>query len=151
MKRLSSICISLTLLTSALVFVPASAQAASVSANCSKVKAQVLAYESQEKAFAVQYEPVNGKWSWFFSSAHRNDYWLLQKKIVDFEVTLFTYVLNHMSCFTPKQQTYAKYVYKQWVEIQGFLKAQPDWINGFSFTPIVWDSIYAKDLVSPVP
>ncbi len=151
MKRLSVVGISLTLLVSSLVFMPASAQAASVSANCSKVKAQVLAYESQEKDFAVQYDPVNGKWSWFFSSAHLNDYWLLQKKIVDFEVTLFTYDLNHMSCFTTKQQAYAKFVYKEWVSIQGFLKAQPDWINGFSFTPIVWDSIYAKDLVTPVP
>ncbi len=151
MKRLSVVGISLTLLISALVLMPASAQAASVSANCTTVKAQVLAYESQEKGFAVQYAPVNGKWSWFFSSAHLNDYWLLQKKIVDFEVNLFTYDLNHMTCFTTQQQTYAKFVYKEWVAIQEFLKAQPDWINGFSFTPIVWDSIYAKDLVTPVP
>ena len=143
--------VSFTLLISALVFIPASAQAASVSANCSKIKSQVLAYESQEKGLAVRYEPVNGKWSWFSSSAYLNDYWLLQKKIVYFEVTIFTYDLNHMSCFTTKQQVYAKFVYKEWVAIQGFLKAQPDWINGFSFTPIVWDSIYAKDLVTPVP
>lgn len=151
MKRLSVLGLTLTFLFAGVAFFSQPAQAASVSADCAKAKAQVLTYEAKEKEFATQYAPVNGKWSWFFSSAHLNDYWLLQKKIVDFEVTLFTYDLNSMSCFTLKQQGYAKVVYKEWKGIQGFLKAQPDWISGFSFTPIVWDSIYDKDLVTPIP
>ena len=151
MKRLYVVGLTLSFLIAGSAILPLSAQAASVSVDCAKVKTQVLAYEAAEKDFATQYAPVNGKWSWFFSSAHLNDYWLLQKKIVDFEVTLFTYDLNNMSCFTTKQQEYAKFVYKEWTDLQGFLKAQPDWINGFSFTPIVWDSIYDKDLVAPIP
>lgn len=138
------------LLVSVAVF-PTAAQAASVSANCQKVKTQVLAYESKEKPFAIQYAPINGMWSWFFTSAHQNEYWLLQKKIVDYELEMFTYDLNHLSCFTLKQQAYAKVVYKQWKDLQDFVNSQPDWIAGFSFTPIVWDSIYDKDLVTPVP
>lgn len=151
MKRLGVFGLTLTFWIASLVLNPASAQAASVSANCKNVKAQVIAYEAKEKAFAVHYAPVNGMWSWFFSSAHRNDYWLLQKKIVDFEVAMFTYDLNHLSCFTVKQQAYAKVVYKEWKDLQDFLTGQPDWITGFSFTPIVWDSIYDKDLVTPIP
>lgn len=151
MKRLSIFGLTLTLLLLSFILNPVSAQAASVSADCKNVKTQVMAYEAKEKDFAVQYAPVNGMWSWFFSSAHRNDYWLLQKKIVNFEVTMFTYDLNHISCFTPKQQAYAKFVYKEWKDLQTFLTGQPDWITGFSFTPIVWDSIYDKDLVSPIP
>jgi hypothetical protein len=151
MKRLSVFGLTLTLWLSGFVLNPVSAQAASVSGDCKNVKKQVLSYESKEKDFAAQYAPVNGMWSWFFSSAHRNDYWLLQKKIVDFEVTMFTYDLNHISCFTVKQQAYAKVVYKEWKDLQTFLTGQPDWITGFSFTPIVWDSIYDKDLVSPIP
>lgn len=151
MKRLSVFGLTLTFLLAGAAVSPVSVQAASVSANCQKVKAQVMTYEAKEKDFADQYAPVNGMWSWFFSSAHLNDYWLLQKKIVDYEVTMFTYDLNHLSCFTLKQQEYAKVVYKEWKDLQGFLKAQPDWIAGFSFTPIVWDSIYDKELVVPIP
>jgi len=151
MKRLSVFGLSLTFLLASVAFNPLSAQAASVSANCQKVKAQVVAYEAKEKDFAAQYAPVNGMWSWFFSSAHRNDYWLLQKKIVDYEVTMFSYDLDNLSCFTLKQQEYAKVVYKEWKDLQVFLTGQPDWIAGFSFTPIVWDSIYDKDLVTPIP
>lgn len=151
MKRLSVFGLTLIFLLASVAVLPISAQAASVSANCQKVKAQVMAYEAKEKVFANQYAPVNGMWSWFFSSAHLNDYWLLQKKIVDYEVTMFTYDLNHLSCFTVKQQEYAKVVYKEWKDLQEFLKAQPDWIAGFSFTPIVWDSIYDKELVVPIP
>jgi hypothetical protein len=151
MKGFTVFGLTLTLLLSGFVLNPVSAQAASVSVDCKNVKTQVMAYEAKEKDFALQYAPVNGMWSWFFSSAHRNDYWLLQKKIVDFEVTMFAYDLNHISCFTPKQQAYAKFVYKEWKDLQTFLTGQPDWITGFSFTPIVWDSIYDKDLVSPIP
>lgn len=151
MKRLSVYGLTLSFLLASVVFAPISAQAASVSINCQKVKAQVIAYEAKEKDFAVQYAPVNGMWSWFFSSAHLNDYWLLQKKIVDYEVAMFTYDLNNLACFTPKQQEYAKVVYKEWKDLQDFVNAQPDWIAGFSFTPIVWDSIYDKDLVTPIP
>lgn len=125
MKRLSVFGLTLTFLFlfAGVAVSPVSAQAASVSANCQKVKAQVMAYEAKEKIFANQYAPVNGMWSWFFSSAHLNDYWLLQKKIVDYEVTMFTYDLNHLSCFTVKQQEYAKVVYKEWKDLQEFLKA----------------------------
>lgn len=151
MKRLSTFGLALTLALATVVASPQSAQAASISADCSKVKAQVLAYEAKEKPFAAQYAPVNGKWSWFFSSAHLNDYWQLQKKIVDYELTMFTYDLNHLPCFTLKQQAYAKVVYKQWKDVESFVNSQPDWIAGFNFTPIVWDSIYDKDLVTPVP
>jgi hypothetical protein len=42
-------------------------------------------------------------------------------------------------------------VFKEWKDLQTFLKVQPDWIAGFNFVPIVWDSIYDKDLVSPIP
>lgn len=151
MKRIGVAGLALTLLLAGSAFTPVSAQAASVSANCQKVKAQVVDYESKEKEFATQYAPVNGMWSWFFSSAHLNEYWLLQKKIVDYEVTMFSYDLDNLSCFTVKQQAYAKVVYKEWKDLQVFLKDQPDWITGFSFTPIVWDSIYDKDLVTPIP
>lgn len=150
MKRLSVFGLALAFLVSSLALNPVTAQAANVSADCKNVKAQVKSQVAKEKVFAVQYAPVNGMWSWFFSSAHRNDYWLLQKKIVDFEVTMFTYDLNHLSCFTLKQQAYAKVVYKEWKDQQDFLTGQPDWITGFSFTPIVWDSIYDKDLVTPI-
>ena len=151
MKRLNLFVLTLLLVALGGALTPLPAQAASVSVDCGKVKAQVQAYEAKEKAFASRYAPVNGKWSWFFSSAHLNEYWLMQKEIVDFEVKLFTYDLNSSACFTTKQKSYAKAVYKEWVDIQKFLKAQPDWINGFSFTPIIWDSIYDKDLVTPVP
>lgn len=151
MKRLGVYGLALTFLLVGVAFMPISAQAASVSANCQKVKAQVIAYEAKEKDFATQYAPVNGKWSWFFSSAHLNDYWLLQKKIVDYEVAMFSYDLNNLTCFTLKQQEYAKVVYKQWKDLQDFVNSQPDWITGFSFTAIVWDSIYDKDLVTPIP
>jgi len=151
MKRLSIFGLALAFILAAAVVSPLSAEAASISADCSKVKAQVLAYEAQEKPLAAQYAPVNGKWSWFFSSAHLNDYWQLQKKIVDYELTMFTYDLNHLPCFTLKQQAHAKVVYKQWKDVQSFVNSQPDWIAGFSFTPVVWDSIYDKDLVTPVP
>jgi len=151
MKRLSIVGLILTFLISSVAFSSASAQAATAAPNCQEVKAQVMASEAKEKDFAAQYAPVNGVWSWFFSAAHLNDYWLLQKKIVDYEVTMFSYDLKNLSCFTPKQQEYAKVVYKEWKDLQVFLKAQPDWITGFSFTPIVWDSIYDKDLVTPLP
>lgn len=151
MKRLGVYGLALTALLVSVAFAPISAQAASVSVNCQKVKAQVIAYEAKEKDFATQYAPVNGMWSWFFSSAHLNDYWLLQKKIVDYEVAMFSYDLNNLTCFTLKQQEYAKVVYKQWKDLQDFVNSQPDWIAGFSFTPIVWDSIYDKDLIAPIP
>lgn len=151
MKRFSIFGLALTFSLATVVVSPPPVHAASISADCSKVKAQVLAYEAKEKSFAAQYAPVNGKWSWFFSSAHLNDYWQLQRKIVDYELTMFTYSLNHLPCFTLKQQAYAKVVYKQWKDVQSFVNSQPDWIAGFSFTPIVWDSIYDKDLVTPVP
>lgn len=151
MKRLSVFGLAITFLLVSVAISPTPAQAASVSANCQKVKAQVLAYEAKEKEFATEYAPVNGMWSWFFSSAHLNEYWILQKKIVDFELTMFTYDLNHLSCFTLKQQAYAKVVYKEWKDLQNFVNSQPDWIAGFNFTPIVWDSIYDKDLVTPIP
>lgn len=151
MKRLRVFGLALTVLLSSFVLNPVAVQAASVSADCKNVKKQVMTYEAKERDFAKQYAPVNGMWSWFFSSAHRNDYWLLQKKIVDFEVVQFTYDLNHLPCFTVKQQAYAKVVYKEWKDLQDFLTGQPDWITGFSFTPIVWDSIYDKDLVTPIP
>ncbi len=151
MKRLSVFGLALTFLLAGIAVTPVSAQATSVSANCQKVKAQVMAYEAKEKDFAVQYAPVNGQWSWFFSSAHLNEYWLLQKKIVDYEVAMFSYDLDNLACFTLKQQEYAKAVYKEWKDLQDFVNAQPDWIAGFSFTPIVWDSIYDKELVTPIP
>ena len=111
------------------------------------VKVEMRGYFCEAPAYA----PVNGKWSWFFSSAHLNDYWVLQKKIIDFEVAIFAYDRVNLTCFTVKQQAYVKVVSKQWNELQRFVKGQPDWIAGFSFVPIVWDSIYDKDLVSPIP
>ncbi len=150
MKRLYAFGLVPVMLLVNLVLVPVAAHAATVSADCQKVKVQVLAGEAKEKDLEQAYAPVNGKWSWFFSSAHLNDYWVLQKKIVDYEVARFTYDLDNLACFTLKQQSYAKAVSKQWSDLQIFLKAQPDWIAGFSFVPIVWDSIYDRDLVSPV-
>ncbi len=151
MKRFSVFGLALTFLLASVAYSPIPVQAASVSVNCQKVKKQVMASEAKEKEFAKQYAPVNGMWSWFFSSAHLNEYWLLQKKIVDFEVAMFTYDLNNLSCFTLKQQAYVKVVYKQWKNLQDFVSGQPDWIAGFNFAPIVWDSIYDKDLVTPIP
>jgi hypothetical protein len=151
MKYLSIFGLAPVIVLASLAFTPISAQATTVSADCQKVKVKVMAYEAKERDFAKAYAPVNGKWSWFFASAHLNDYWLLQKKIVDYEVTMFTYDLTNLPCFTLKQQAYAKVVFKEWKDLQTFLKVQPDWIAGFNFVPIVWDSIYDKDLVSPIP
>ena len=151
MKRLFIFGFALAFLLAGVVVSPVSAQTASASANCQKVKSQILSYQTKEKDFANQYAPVNGKWSWFFSSAHLNEYWLLQKKIVDYEASMFSYDLSNLSCFTIKQQGYAKVVSKEWNDLQIFLKGQPDWITGFNFTPIVWDSIYDKELVTPIP
>ncbi|MDP1711762.1 MAG: hypothetical protein Q8K86_04820 [Candidatus Nanopelagicaceae bacterium] len=112
------------------------------SSACNKVKAQVLVYEKQEQIFKKEYEPVNGIWSWFFTSAHLNKYWNLQKEIVDFEVAMFAYDNKNLSCFTPRQRTYAKAEILEWKEIQKFLQETPDWVTGFSFIPIAWDSIF---------
>jgi hypothetical protein len=151
MKRLNVYALAPAIVLASLVFTPISAHAVTASAACQKVKIQVLAGEAKEKNFAQAYAPVNGKWSWFFSSAHLNDYWVLQKKIIDFEVVMFANDLAKLPCFTLKQQAYAKGVSKQWNDLQTFVAGQPDWLAGFSFVPIVWDSIYNKDLVSPIP
>lgn len=144
MKRSLGLGITLIVLISGITLSPVPANAVFGLSKCEKVKAQVLAYEKTEKGFEAQYEPVNGKWSWFFSSAHSNDYWVLQKKIVDFEVNMFAYVRSNAQCFTTKQRAYANSVYYVWKHLQTYLRAQPDWINGFSFVPIVWDSIYSE-------
>jgi len=112
------------------------------SSACNKVKAQVLAYEKQEQIFKKDYEPVNGIWSWFFTSAHLNKYWNLQKEIVDFEVAMFAYDVKNISCFTPRQRRYAKTEFEEWKSIQRFIAETPDWVTGFSFVPIAWDSIF---------
>jgi hypothetical protein len=151
MKRLSILGLVPALVLVSLVLTPQPARATAFSADCQKVKTHVLADEAKERDFEQAYAPVNGKWSWFFSSAHLNDYWLLQKKIIDFEVVMFAYDLANLPCLTPKQQAYAKTVSKQWNDLRTFVNGQPDWIAGFSFVPIVWDSIYDKDLVSPIP
>lgn len=112
------------------------------SSACNKVKAQVLSYEKQEQIYKKDYEPVNGIWSWFFTSAHLNKYWKLQKEIVDFEVAMFEYDMKNISCFAPRQQKYARAEIEEWKSIQTFIAETPDWVTGFSFIPIAWDSIF---------
>ncbi len=115
--------------------------AAIVTTECKKVVSQIRSYEGQEKIFAKEYEPVNGIWSWFFTNAHLNKYWNLQKEIVNFEVKMFTHDVANLSCFTLKQQQYAQKELEEWKGIQSFINGTPDWITGFSFVPIDWESI----------
>lgn len=119
----------------------APANAAVVTSECKKVVAQIQLYEVQEKIFAKKYQPVNGIWSWFFTGAHQNKYWILQKDIVNFEVKMFTNDVANLSCFTLKQQQYAQKELEEWKGIQSYISGTPDWIRGFSFVPIDWESI----------
>lgn len=144
MKRFLGVGISLLLVLSLTHFSLAPAGAATVSPKCDRVKAQIKTFEKSEKTFSIQYAPVNGKWSWFFTKAHVNEYWLLQKKIIDFEVKLFAYAKANLTCFSLSQQEYIESEYQEWRDIQGYLKGQPDWIAGITFVPIEWDSIYSR-------
>lgn len=143
MKRILASGVALGIMITALVATGASAvDPLPGSRACTKVKAQVMAYEKQERIYKKDYEPVNGIWSWFFTSAHLNKYWNLQKEIVDYEVAMFAYDNKNISCFTPRQKAYAKAEIQEWTEIQTFLQETPDWMTGFSFIPISWDSIF---------
>lgn len=143
MKRILTSGVGLGIFISVIVVAGASgASPQPGSSACNKVKAQVLAYEKQEQIYKKSYEPVNGIWSWFFTGANLNKYWNLQREIVDFEVAMFTFDNRNISCFTPRQQAYAKTEIEEWKSIQKFLKETPNWITGFSFIPILWDSIY---------
>ncbi|MBI3429991.1 MAG: hypothetical protein HY050_08065 [Actinobacteria bacterium] len=141
MKRFLALGVILGILVSGLTISIAPANAAVVTSECKKVKAQIQTFEAQEKVFEKDYEPVNGIWSWFFTSAHLNKYWNLQKEIVNFEVDMFTYDVANLSCFTLKQQQYALKELDEWKGLQSFIQGTPDWITGFSFIPIDWDSI----------
>lgn len=143
MKRILALGVALGITISTLVTGGASAaDPLPGSSECNKVKVQVLAYEKQEQIYKKEYEPVNGIWSWFFTSAHLNKYWKLQKEIVGFEVAMFAYDNENLSCFTPRQRAYAKAEIQEWTDIQTFLNETPDWVTGFSFIPIAWDSIF---------
>ncbi len=133
---------ALLLSLTTLPIVPASA--ATASPKCDRVKAQVMKFEKSEKTFSTKYEPVNGKWSWFFTNAHLNEYWLLQKRIVNFEVRLFAYASSNLTCFSKNQQEYIETENQEWKDIKGYLKGQPDWVAGIAFVPIEWDSIYNR-------
>lgn len=143
MRRILASGVALGIMITTLVATGASAaEPLPGSSACNKVKAQVLAYEKQEQIYKKSYEPVNGVWSWFFTSARLNKYWKLQKEIVDFQVVMFAYDNKHLSCFTPRQRAYAKAEIQEWREIQTFIQETPDWVTGFSFIPISWDSIF---------
>lgn len=144
MKRSLGLWISLLFFFSLSTFYLAPATAATLPPKCNKVKVQVKTFEKAEKIFSTQYAPVNGKWSWFFTNAHLSGYWLLQKKIVAYEVKLFTFANSNLPCFTIVQQEYIASEFQEWKDIQGFLSAQPDWIAGIAFVPIEWDSIYDR-------
>ncbi len=144
MKRFLGVVIPVALLFSASTFVATSAQAVAPTAQCAKVKAQVAAYEKIEKVYSVKYASVNGKWSWFFTSVHQQESWLLQKEIVNFEVKLFAYYRANLTCFTLRQQDYAKAEYQKWIDNRDYLKNQPDWVAGINFIPIEWDSIFSR-------
>ena len=121
-----------------------SATAASASPKCAAVKTQVRAYAKLEKPLSVQYAPVNGRWSWTFATPNTDLYIDLQKQIVDLQVKMFTFSRANLGCFTPSQKVYAVNSLKNWKEIQANLSTRPNWLAGFSFVPIVWDSIYSK-------
>ena len=141
MKRFLTSGLLVGILVSGLSVWIAPANAAVVTSECKKVVAQVKSYEGQEKIFAKKYQPVNGIWSWFFTGAYQNKYWNLQKDIVNFEVKMFTHDVANLSCFTLKQQQYAQKELEEWKGIQSFISGTPDWIRGFSFVPIDWESI----------
>ena len=141
MRRFLALGLLLSFLISVLAISIVPANAVVVSSECKKVKAQIQSYEEQEKVFEKEYEPVNGIWSWFFTSAHLNKYWNLQKEIVNFEVDMFTYDLKYLTCFNLKQQQYAQTEFDEWKGLQSFINGTPDWITGFAFVPIEWDSI----------
>lgn len=121
-----------------------SATAASASPKCAAVKTQVRAYAKLEKPLSVQYAPVNGRWSWAFATPNTDLYIDLQEQIVDLQVKMFTFNRANLGCFTPSQKVYAVNSLKNWKEIQAHLSTRPNWLAGFSFVPIVWDSIYSK-------
>ena len=144
MRRFLGVLIPVILVFSAGTFVASSAQAATTPAKCAKVKDQIKAFERTEKVYSVKYASVNGKWSWFFTNAHQQQSWLLQKEIVNFEVKMFTYYRANLTCFTVRQQAYAEAEYQKWKDYQGNLSTQPDWVAGINFIPIEWDSIYSR-------
>ena len=97
-----------------------------------------------EKPLSVEYAPVNGKWTWYFATDNADSYIDLQNKIVELQVKMFTFNKANLNCFTPTQKEYASYSLKVWKELQSDLKVRPSWVAGFSFIPVVWDSIYSK-------
>jgi hypothetical protein len=133
----------MVLFVSTVMSVPTSS-AATLPSKCVGVKAQVRAYEKMEKPLAVAYEPVNGKWSWYFATDNADYYIDLQKQIVDLQVKMFTFEKANLECFTPTQKEYANASLKTWKEIQSELAVRPSWLAGFTFVAIVWDSIYSK-------
>ena len=121
-----------------------SANGATSSAKCAAAKTQVRAFEKLEKPFSLKYAPVNGKWSWTFATPNTDQYIDLQKRIVDLQVKMFTFDRANLECFTPTQKEYAVSSLKIWKEIQANLAVRPDWLAGFTFVAIIWDSIYTK-------
>lgn len=133
----------LMLFASSAYTVPASA-APTLPSKCVGVKKQVRSFEKMEKPLSVTYAPVNGKWSWYYATDNADYFIDMQNTIVDLQVKMFTFNKSNLDCFTPTQQEYAASSLKIWKDIHSALAVRPSWVAGFSFVPIVWDSIYSK-------
>lgn len=144
MKLLKIFGLALLMLFSSVAYSVTANGAATLPAKCSGVKKQVRAFEKMEKPLSVEYAPVNGKWSWYFATDNADSYIDLQKTIVELQVKMFTFNKANLVCFTPTQKEYATSSLKIWKDIQANLEVRPSWVAGFSFLPVVWDSIYSK-------
>jgi len=144
MKKVRIFGLAIMVLFASTVFSVQASSAATLPSKCVGVKAQVRAFEKMEKPLAVAYEPVNGKWSWYFATDNADYYIDLQEQIVDLQVKMFTFDKANLECFTPTQKQYAIASLKIWKDLQAELAVRPSWLAGFSFVAIVWDSIYSK-------
>lgn len=144
MKLLKVFGLALLMLFSNVAYSVTASGAATLPAKCNGVKKQVRAFEKMEKPLSVEYAPVNGKWSWYFATDNADSYIDLQKTIVELQVKMFTFNKANLACFTPTQKEYATSSLKIWKDIQANLEVRPSWVAGFSFLPVVWDSIYSK-------
>lgn len=144
MKLLKIVALALLMLFSSAAYSVTASGAATLPAKCVGVKKQVRAFEKMEKPLSVEYAPVNGKWSWYFATENADSYIDLQKTIVELQVKMFTFNKANLGCFTPTQKEYATSSLKIWRDIQSNLGVRPSWVAGFSFLPVVWDSIYSK-------
>ena len=114
--------------------------------KCEKVKKQVLAYESQEKALAQKWGPANGQLHSRFTLMQNQFFFSLHKSIVNLEVKMYTIEKNNPSCFTITQNEYINKVYPLWKEWESYYLNNPKYVYVprmyQTWNKISWGSIY---------